>query len=108
MVEYKVATMAVFGASAIAGNKASPSLLIAFPICADNGIMPPIYMLVTITCGPQPGRSPITTAIKGRYKAKPLNKLSRSILKQKYPDFENQECKYNPSSNKVCVSNRIF
>ena len=81
MVEYKVATMAVFGASAIAGNKASPSLLIAFPICADKGIMPPIYMLVIITCGPQPGRSPITTAIKGRYKAKPPNKLSRSILK---------------------------
>ena len=66
MVEYKVATNAVFGASAIAGNKASPSLLIAFPICADKGIIPAIYIVVTITCGPQPGTSPNTTATRGR------------------------------------------
>ena len=75
--------MAVFGASAIAGNKASPSLLIAFPICADNGMIPPIYILVTMTCGPHPGSSPMIIVINGKYKAKPLNKPSRSTLKLK-------------------------
>ena len=37
---YKVATTAAFGAKAIAGNNASPSFEIAFPISADNGIKP--------------------------------------------------------------------
>ena len=37
---YKVAIIAALGANAIAGNKASPSLEIAFPISADSGIKP--------------------------------------------------------------------
>ena len=37
---YSVATMAALGTSAIAGNNASPSLEIAFPISAENGIKP--------------------------------------------------------------------
>ena len=35
---YKVAIMAAFGAKAIAGNNASPSLAIALPISADRGM----------------------------------------------------------------------
>ena len=42
-----VATIAARGAIAIAGNRASPSLLIAFPIWADRGINPDKYIVVT-------------------------------------------------------------
>tara|TARA_B110000881_G_C18544483_1_gene500383 strand:+ start:1359 stop:1499 length:141 start_codon:yes stop_codon:yes gene_type:complete len=37
---YNVAIIAALGASAIAGNNASPSFEIALPISADNGIKP--------------------------------------------------------------------
>ena len=37
---YRVAIIAAFGAKAIAGNNASPSLEIALPISADKGMYP--------------------------------------------------------------------
>jgi len=65
----------------MAGNKASPSLLIALPICADKGTIPARYMLVTSICGPHPGNKPMMMAIRGISDVYPLNKLCRSILK---------------------------
>ena len=56
---------AALGCNAIAGNRASPSFEIAFPICADNGIIPFKYRVVTNICGPQPGKKPIRIAING-------------------------------------------
>jgi hypothetical protein len=47
MALYKVATTAIRGVKAIAGNRASPSFEIAFPIKAANGIIPLIYSVVT-------------------------------------------------------------
>ena len=72
--EYSVATMATFGAMAMAGNKASPSLLIVLPICAERGTRPARYMVVTKTCGPHPGRKPSSTAIRGVKTAHPSKK----------------------------------
>ncbi len=46
-VEYSVAIIAALGASAMAGNSASPSFEIAFPTCADIGTAPLMYKLVT-------------------------------------------------------------
>ena len=63
--EYKVAITAAFGASAIAGNNASPSLLIELPSSAEKGNWPFKYIVVTKSCGPQPGIMPINTAIRG-------------------------------------------
>ena len=60
-----VAFTAALGCRAIAGNKASPSLEIALPIWADNGIMPFNYKVVTNICGPHPGKNPTTIAIRG-------------------------------------------
>lgn len=57
--------MATFGDKAMAGNKASPSLLMALPIWADRGIEPARYSEVVIICGPQPGIMPINTPAKG-------------------------------------------
>ncbi len=37
---YKVAMIAALGVNAMAGNSASPSLEIAFPISAESGINP--------------------------------------------------------------------
>ena len=47
MAEYIVATRATLGLIASAGNNASPSFDIAFPICADKGIKPAINIVVT-------------------------------------------------------------
>jgi hypothetical protein len=65
-----------------AGNKASPSLLIALPIWADNGMNPAKYMVVINTCGPQPGRNPIRTDINGVKTAHPSKINFRSIAKK--------------------------
>ena len=40
MALYNVAIIAAFGASAMAGNRASPSFDIAFPISAEKGMKP--------------------------------------------------------------------
>ena len=45
--------MATRGAIAIAGNKASPSLLMALP-SADNGMMPDRYMVLLEPAGHTP------------------------------------------------------
>ena len=63
---YIVATTAALGAKARAGNRASPSLLIEFPINAEKGMSPLIYVAATRICGPQPGMNPITIAIRGK------------------------------------------
>ena len=60
---YSVATTAARGETAIAGNSASPSFDIAFANCAENGINPLRYIVVTTTCGPQPGIKPMTIAV---------------------------------------------
>ena len=52
MAEYIVATRATLGLIASAGNNASPSFDIAFPICADNGKKPAINIVVTNSWGP--------------------------------------------------------
>jgi|TARA_B110000881_G_scaffold209561_1_gene215958 hypothetical protein len=62
---YKVAIIAIFGVNAIAGNKASPSFDIAFPINAAKGIIPLRYKVVTNIWGPQPGINPINIASRG-------------------------------------------
>ena len=61
-----VAITAILGVNAIAGNSASPSFEIAFPINAAKGIIPFKYNVVTSTCGPQPGIKPTKTAKIGR------------------------------------------
>ena len=59
--------MAILGVNAIAGNSASPSLAIAFPINPANGIIPWRYSVVTSIWGPHPGMNPINTANNGIY-----------------------------------------
>src|SRR5690606_4776156 len=73
---YRVATTAARGASAIAGNRASPSLDRAFPSWVDNGTSPARYNVVTTICGPQPGRKPTRTPIAGSSGAQMSKKLS--------------------------------
>ena len=46
---YSVAITAILGVNAIAGNSASPSFEIAFPINAAKGIIPFKYNVVTST-----------------------------------------------------------
>ena len=60
-----MAIKAALGCKAIAGNNASPSFEIAFPIWADKGIIPFKYKVVTNIWGPQPGKKPIKIAING-------------------------------------------
>ena len=60
-----MAIKAALGCRAIAGNNASPSFEIAFPIWADKGIIPFKYKVVTNIWGPQPGKKPIKIAING-------------------------------------------
>ena len=50
MALYKVATTAIRGVKAIAGNRASPSFDIVFPIKAAKGIIPLRYNVVTNAC----------------------------------------------------------
>ena len=61
-----MAITAIRGVNAIAGNKASPSFDIAFPINAAKGIIHDRYKVVTKICGPQPGTNPIKIANNGR------------------------------------------
>ena len=65
MALYKVATTAIRGVKAIAGNRASPSFDIVFPIKAAKGIIPLRYNVVTNIWGPQPGTKPIRIANNG-------------------------------------------
>ena len=65
MALYSVAITAMRGVSAIAGNRASPSFDIAFPISAENGIYPFKYNVAVKICGPHPGIKPTKIAIKG-------------------------------------------
>ena len=78
MAEYAVATMAALGLSAIAGNNASPSLEIAFPIKAANGTTPFMYSVAIKTCGPHPGMKPTRTPSKGSNRPTDLNAASKS------------------------------
>ena len=66
---YKVAMTAALGASAIAGNRASPSFDIALAIRAEKGMKPCMYKVVTMICGPHPGNNPTRQAINGMNKA---------------------------------------
>ena len=66
------------GAIAIAGNNASPSLLIALPIWAERGMKPERYIVVISICGPHPGKKPIKIAIKGVNAAIGANTLLKS------------------------------
>ena len=71
--------MAILGAMAMAGNKASPSLLMAFPNSAENGTNPLRYIVVITICGPQPGINPTSIAIRGTNGAQTSNSSLRSI-----------------------------
>ena len=65
MALYSVAMIAMRGVNAIAGNRASPSFEMAFPINAAKGIIPVRYNVVTRICGPQPGINPTRIANRG-------------------------------------------
>ena len=72
-----MARIAAFGAIAIAGKRASPSLEMALPKRALKGIMPFMKRVVTRTWGPHPGIKPIRMAIIGRKIAIESNRLSK-------------------------------
>ncbi len=84
MALYSVAITAMRGVSAIAGNRASPSFDIAFPINAAKGIIPDRYKVVTKICGPQPGTNPIKIANNGMKIQAASAKPAKSKPKNEY------------------------
>ena len=76
--------MAIRGVNAIAGNRASPSFEIAFPINAAKGIIPERYRVVIRICGPQPGTNPTKIANNGMKTQAASAKPAKSKPKKAY------------------------